>query len=1343
MNPEADMTFLQQLADIHRRSEKMTWRSSLREALETCASLTGASAAALLLLDNAGHILARLKYGEPRLAALEDLTPEEAEAWIQASSRRTLAPATRQDETLWLLAIPPHTRAPLGLMLFEGVRSLPPEVLKTGAALLTPMVRLAHEHLSSPATPEPSPADTGDHDAQWITRYNRLTLALQRLPHLTDPLETLTLLSDMMLQALDGNRIGILTIVMGRELFIHYRLGLTENSLRLMPGLYREALSHSDLPFQGIVQVVDLQQRPDELGALARLQDVHTLLLLPITIAEDEVGLIVICRDQIRPFSPAEMALGMTLASQTALVLQKGHLYQQEYAQRTLARSLSSAATALTQTLDLEQVLDLILDELARLIPSDASNVMLIEGGELRSVRWRGYETFGTEEAIRTTRLPLTLPNIVQMRETRAPLVIADVTQDPYWVPTEATRWLRSYAGAPIVIDQEMVGVISVDSARPNAFTLEDAWQLKAFADYAAIALRNARYYTQARQQARDLSLLHTLSQVFTQSTSVLESAQRCAQYVHQIFNATLTLITYPIERATTAQAVGWSGMPEITARTLAEVCAELEAELASQEVALLPSDLRERLPWPLPISAALRIPLINQNQKSGAMYLAWAQPYALTPEDLALYTAVGRQISTGLERLRLVDELQQRKTYLERLNAAISEINRAVGQEAIAEAGLREIMQVEGIEQGAVYLWVEGREWRLRLNKNARGELIPLPEAFPTPRSPQMSLPLSIGGEIAGVLNLYGRGLRSLRPDTEQLLHAIAYQLSLALQRGQLTDHLQEQLRATHALYELGAALLSLNTPDEVLWIALRTAYDMFDDVLAVGCYVPEAQGWKRARLYTAQKRREWSQLWPEGQPALAEEQTLLDTCARMKTPVRASEFELPQTCRKLQEVGARQVLYVPLALPQTHPGPTPLAGILALVFKQERDLLPHEMSQLGSLVQQTTAALERLALYTATRKAESRLRAILESSQDGLLLVGLDGRLHYINQAALRLLALPESQDRWEGHALSEIFCQMRRREPELTRWLLHKVQRNPVPGRDEPLEEGPEFTTADRRVLKVTRWGVFQDAQTLLGQVFYLRDMTSQKELEQMRDDLFHMLVHDLRNPLGVILNAAMMLRDPALKGMEEELIDITLYNTERTLRMVNTILDIGKLESGRTALERHPVRLVDLLDSIQKIVRVSTKTFAFELDFPPDLPNVWGEKAMIERVLQNLVDNALKFISGSPARLRIAASAREGEIQVEVFNTGKPIAPDVQPWLFEKFRPGKNEARGYGLGLAFCRLAVEAHGGRIWVENAPDGVSFKFTLPQAPGSLPQEGNDAHAAQDNQHADEDDAN
>lgn len=100
----------------------------------------------------------------------------------------------------------------------------------------------------------------------------------------------------------------------------------------------------------------------------------------------------------------------------------------------------------------------------------------------------------------------------------------------------------------------------------------------------------------------------------------------------------------------------------------------------------------------------------------------------------------------------------------------------------------------------------------------------------------------------------------------------------------------------------------------------------------------------------------------------------------------------------------------------------------------------------------------------------------------------------------------------------------------------------------------------------------------------------------------------------------------------------------------------------------------------------------------------------------RIFENLLTNALKFVSKENGHIRISASQEGKWIETEIYNNGPHIPPETQKQLFEKFAAGQYKTRGYGLGLAFCRLAVEAHGGNIWAQNQPDGgVSFYFTLP----------------------------
>jgi PAS domain S-box-containing protein len=177
-----------------------------------------------------------------------------------------------------------------------------------------------------------------------------------------------------------------------------------------------------------------------------------------------------------------------------------------EYDARRLAEALSETALTLSSTLDLEEVLDRILARLAEIVPSSGSDIMLIEDGAARVVRSRGYAERGIEQAIMSVRLSVReVPNLRQMFDTGKPLLIADTRSYPDWVDLPIVEWIRSEMGAPIRLEGETIGFLNVNHERPNMFTIEHANYLAAFAVHAALALRNARLYDEARRYATDL----------------------------------------------------------------------------------------------------------------------------------------------------------------------------------------------------------------------------------------------------------------------------------------------------------------------------------------------------------------------------------------------------------------------------------------------------------------------------------------------------------------------------------------------------------------------------------------------------------------------------------------------------------------------------------------------------------------------------------------------------------------------------------------------------------------------------------------------------------------------
>jgi len=236
---------------------------------------------------------------------------------------------------------------------------------------------------------------------------------------------------------------------------------------------------------------------------------------------------------------------------------------------------------------------------------------------------------------------------------------------------------------------------------------------------------------------------------------------------------------------------------------------------------------------------------------------------------------------------------------------------------------------------------------------------------------------------------------------------------------------------------------------------------------------------------------------------------------------------------------------------------------------------------------------------------------------------------------------------------------------------------------------------------------------------------------KRLSALQDDLTHMIGHDMQNPLAAVIGSLQTLREKDLDlpaGQRDELTGIALAAAQTARARVSDLLDVTRMESGQLTLERAPVTPADLARTAHDDVAfaASETGVALTLDMPADLPAVEVEREMIRRVLVNLLDNAVR---ASPAGGSVTISARAEPsgawVRFSVADEGKGVAAEFRERIFEKFvqietRAGSSRG-SFGLGLAFCRLAVEAHGGRIWVESPEGGgATFHFTVPAAPAA-----------------------
>jgi signal transduction histidine kinase len=253
------------------------------------------------------------------------------------------------------------------------------------------------------------------------------------------------------------------------------------------------------------------------------------------------------------------------------------------------------------------------------------------------------------------------------------------------------------------------------------------------------------------------------------------------------------------------------------------------------------------------------------------------------------------------------------------------------------------------------------------------------------------------------------------------------------------------------------------------------------------------------------------------------------------------------------------------------------------------------------------------------------------------------------------------------------------------------------------------------------------VFGDGDVIAGWLLVFRDISEEMELERLRQEMTHMLVHDLRAPLSV-MKSSLDLAKSDLAGQEGsslfELLSFMEISGDRLLKLVDDLLDIHQFETGQVPLIRRAIPVTYLLGNlmIQFEPVVAEMGIALSVAAEATLPSLWVDEGYISRALQNLVDNAIKF---TPDNGRITLSATyepdTHTMLVTVQDNGFGIKQAVQPQLFQKFQKdltGNGRRKGSGLGLSFCKLVVEAHGGEIWVESngiSGEGSRFVMRLP----------------------------
>lgn len=372
-------------------------------------------------------------------------------------------------------------------------------------------------------------------------------------------------------------------------------------------------------------------------------------------------------------------------------------------------------------------------------------------------------------------------------------------------------------------------------------------------------------------------------------------------------------------------------------------------------------------------------------------------------------------------------------------------------------------------------------------------------------------------------------------------------------------------------------------------------------------------------------------------------------------------------------------------------------------------------ESQQLISAVNRLMLELNAYRAFHLNQVVEERAKAqaLLETIPDGVLLVDDNGRLICSNRRALELLRIPalEPDVVLPGSVGgSEFAAALGRVDASEEAYISVDVA---------VAADGEEAGAA--RSYRILSRQFFLATFKRPGRVLIIRDVTIEKEIESARETFFHMITHDMRAPICSIQGyAQLMEKHLPPHPVTGKYLQAILHSSVRLKGMVEDILNTIKLERGEMVLAAQPVDAGELCARVFELHEplAARRSIKFTAGVAAGGIVFGGDPVLLERVIINLVGNALKF-TPSGGIVSLSCSRLPGEVVFQVEDNGPGIPAERQKEVFEKHRQlEEHRHMGFGLGLAMCRMAVELHGGRIWVESeAGRGSRFRFSIPAA--------------------------
>lgn len=369
-----------------------------------------------------------------------------------------------------------------------------------------------------------------------------------------------------------------------------------------------------------------------------------------------------------------------------------------------------------------------------------------------------------------------------------------------------------------------------------------------------------------------------------------------------------------------------------------------------------------------------------------------------------------------------------------------------------------------------------------------------------------------------------------------------------------------------------------------------------------------------------------------------------------------------------------------------------------------------PDDTAILDLLAGEVALFIENESVKQDLATKQSDLKLMLDSMSEGVVALDLNRKVTLINPSAKELLGIT---DMVEDSPVESIFGEAKRK-------VFEKLEFSTRASTFEVTLVGESI----RRVVKCFTAPMDDSLGKQRGWILLLTDVTKEKEVDRMKSEFVSTTSHELRTPLAAMKDSILLVLDGTtgpILPLQEKFLKIAKRNIERLSNLINDILDLSKIETGKMEIRRKVCDIEEVVQSTLEPLMIHARENGIELIHTagPDLPKVECDPDRVTQVLINLVGNAIKFTpKGGKVEVKLRVVNRDLEFVIE--DTGQGIDEKDVSRLFQRFQQlEQSESRkfsGTGLGLSICKTLVELHGGHIWVKSEKGkGSSFFFTIP----------------------------